>query len=417
MGMRRHVMDPRQGPALFGNTFGYSSLLGAALDIPYYYRASGNQIGSLHFTHNGAVGGLGGAPGWAVGLKEEYIREGHSEGCVSVEDITHPGRDVEWQHQLKLGAGSALSLDAATSTFQDGGPQLRAAGLSYYRPMSSGRLSLALSGSDFGTSENSFAALAYRFRTRALASGVLLTPVASIRHSRRHSETEQILVDPDTGETLEIAQEDSGHTTSPGFDMDIDFPGRAIAEKTNLSASMHTGYAWGLDGGARSVFDGRLAIVRQLAPGDYIRLEYSYSGAPASLQPTLFSVGRQRLSLNGRVKYRGCEVRLNASQEIGGDRTFANVGVFRGLPWGRDANGHPLWTLQANHIVTHFSEYKLASSRLSLARRMGQYRLALCFSPQGTGGFESQPWISLDGYGYTYSGGRHLWIEVSAATF
>jgi hypothetical protein len=48
---------------------------------------------------------------------------------------------------------------------------------------------------------------------------------------------------------------------------------------------------------------------------------------------------------------------------------------------------------------------------------MGQYHLTMCYSPQGGGGFASQPWISLDGYGYTYSGGRHLWLEVSAAAY
>ncbi|MCJ7752456.1 MAG: hypothetical protein MUQ65_15440, partial [Armatimonadetes bacterium] len=57
---------------------------------------------------------------------------------------------------------------------------------------------------------------------------------------------------------------------------------------------------------------------------------------------------------------------------------------------------------------------KLASSRLSLSRLMGRYRLAVCYSPQGQGAYESRPWIGLEGYGYTYSGGRHLWIELNA---
>ena len=417
MGMRRHVLDPRRGASLFGNSFGYSSLLGAAFDFPYYYRASASQVGAFHITHNRSVGGSGGDPGWALGVREEYIKEGRSEGALSIEDITHPDRGLDWQHQLTLGGGSGLSLNAGLSTFEDDGPRLRAAGLNYYRPLSAGRLSLTLSGSDFGASEHVFGALSYRFRTRTLGSGVLITPVVSLRHSRRQSETEQILVDPETGETLEITQESSGRTTSPGFDLAVNLPQHRISPDTQLNGSLHTGYAWGLAGGGRAVFDGRFGLVRQLSPGEYIRLDYSYSGAPASLQPTLFSIGRQRLSLNGRVKYRGCEVRFNASQEIGGERLFGNLAVFRPLPWGRDGQGQALWTLTASHMFSHVSQYQIGSSRLALARRVGQYRLAMCYSPQGRGGFESQPWVSLGGFGYTYSGGRHFWVELMSAGF
>ena len=427
MGMRRHVMDPRRGTSLFGPTFGYSSLFGPALNIPYYYRASGSQIGALHFTHNQTVGGVGGEPRWALGLKEEWIREGRSEGSLSLQDITHPTRGMEWQHQLQLGAGSALSMDAGVSTFQNGMPQLRAAGLMYYRPLSAGRLSLSLSGSDFGTSQYYFGAVAYRFKGCTLGSGILITPLVSLRQSFRHSETNQILIDPSTGDTLEINQESSGRTTSPGIDLDVSLPTRALNDTTQLNASLHTGYAWGLSGGSRPLLNGRVGVVKRFAPTDYVRLDYSYSGAPASLQPTPFSIGRQRLSLNGRVKLRGFDVLFNASQEIGGDRLFGNLILFRPLPWGKDRDGESVWALSASHMFTHLtasngttggmSEYKLASSRLALSRRMGQYRLAICYSPQGKGGFESQPWVSLDGYGYTYSGGRHLWIEVMSAGF
>jgi len=185
--------------------------------------------------------------------------------------------------------------------------------------------------------------------------------------------------------------------------------------------------AGGVWGGSRPLPHGRVGVVKRFAPTDYVRLDYSYSGAPASLQPTPFSIGRQRLSLNGRVKLRGFDVLFNASQEIGGDRLFGNLILFRPLPWGKDRDGESVWALSASHMFTHLtasngttggmSEYKLASSRLALSRRMGQYRLAICYSPQGKGGFESQPWVSLDGYGYTYSGGRHLWIEVMSAGF
>lgn len=414
MGLRRHVLDPRRGSSFFGNTFGYSSLLGANLDIPIYYRASGNQVGALHVTRNRALGSIGTDSGWALGLREEYFREGHSEGAVAVEDLTDPGRGLTWNHQFKLGRGSALSLDASTASFDDDSPQLHVGGLTYFRPMSGGRLSLSLSGSDFGASEHLYGSLSYRFRSSTLGSGLMLSPVVHIRHSRRYSDADQVLVDPQTGEPLTIAQEDIGRTTSPGIDVAMDLPSRNIAPHTKLTARIRTGYAWGLDGGSRSIFNARLGLMRELGVGQIVRLDYTYSGAPPSLQPTPFAIGRQRLNLTGRAIVKGYDVRFNASQEIGGDRLFGYLTFARPLPWGTDRRGKGLWRLHGSHMFSHLSDYKLASSRLSLSRLMGRYRLAVCYSPQGQGASESRPWIGLGGYGYTYSGGNRLWIELIA---
>jgi len=46
---------------------------------------------------------------------------------------------------------------------------------------------------------------------------------------------------------------------------------------------------------------------------------------------------------------------------------------------------------------------------------IGRYRLSLCYSPQGVGDYGSRPWASPFGYGYSYSGGRHLWLEFAAS--
>lgn len=414
MGLRRHVLDPQTGGAIFGNTFAYSSIMGANLDVPIYYRASGNQVGSLHIKRNRALGGAGTGPGWGLGMKEEYFREGHSEGVFAVEDITDPGRGLSWRHQLKLGRGAALSLDASTATFEDDAPSLRAGGLTYFQPLSAGRLSLSLSGSDYGGSRHYYSGLAYRFRTTRLGSGILVSPVVHVRRSVRHNEEDEVLVDPETGEMLEISAADTGRTTSPGFDLSFSLPRRNLSEKTQLTASLMTGYAWGLEDGPRSVLDGRFGLVHRLGATQYLKLDYSYSGRPASLQPSAFAIGRQRLSLNGNVSLQEWHVRFNASQEIGGDRLFGHLTLVHPLPWGKDTRGNPLWQLHGSHMFSHFSDCSLASSRIALSRAMGRYRLALCYSPQGSGGYESRPWINFDGYGYTYSGGRHLWIELSA---
>ena len=417
MGLRRHVMDPRQGSSLFGNTFGFSSLLGANMDIPVYYRASGNQIGALHITRNRAVGGVGADPGWSLGLREEYFREGKSEGALSIQDITQPTRGADWRHQIKLGAGSALTLDASLANFDEDAPTLKSGGLTYLKPMGAGRLSLAMSASDFGNSEYYYGSLSYRFRTSRLGSGVLMTPSLRMRHTRRFSETEEVIIDPDTGEVLEIPQENSGQTTSPGLDIAFNLPSREIKPNLMLNGMLLTGYAWGLEDGARGLFDAQFGVTRRLGPTDYVKLSYYYSSAPVALQASPFRIGRQRLSLNGRTKLREFDVTFNASAEIGGDRFFGYVGVMRPLPFGKDANGQPLWKIQASHIFSQLADYGLSSSRLSLTRKLGQYELALCYSPQGNGGFASKPWINLGGYGYTYSGGSHLWFELSSYGF
>jgi hypothetical protein len=414
MGLRRHVLDPQTAGAIFGNTFAYSSLLGADLDVPIYYRASGNQVGALHIKRNRALGGAGTGPGWGLGMKEEYFREGHSEGVLAVEDISDPGRGASWRHQLKLGRGAALSLDASTAKFEDDAPALRAGGLTYFQPLSAGRLSLSLSGSDYGSSRHYYSGLAYRLRTTHLGSGILMSPVVRLRHSVRHTDADEVLVDPETGEVLQISAEDTGRTTSPGVDLSFNLPRRRISETTHLTGSLMTGYAWGLEGGPRSVLDGRFGLVHRLGATQYLKLDYSYSGRPASLQPSAFAIGRQRLSLNGNLNLKDWHLRLNASQEIGGDRLFGHMTLSHPLPWGEDAGGNRLWRLHGSHMFSHFSGYSLASSRIALSRAMGRYRLALCYSPQGSGGYESRPWINFDGYGYTYSGGRHLWVELSA---
>lgn len=416
MGLRRQVLDPRRGGnALFGSGVGYSTLFGAALDLPFTYRASATQIGSLHLKRTTAVGN--GTGGWALGVVEEYLKTGKAEGRLSLDNIFNPSRGLSVRHQLKFGTSSALTLDAATSRYTGGDTSLQSAGLSFYRPMAGGKISLNLSGSTYGDSESYFGSVSYRFRTSTLSSGVLLTPVVSLKQSRRHMETTQVLVDPATGETVELRADASGSTTAPSCDLDISLPRRLLKNGIELSGSLHTGYTMKLGGEGRMLFDSRFRAMRRLSPQGLVTLDYIYNGAPSSLQESLFTLARQRLSLTGQGTLKGWAIRLNASKDIGGDRQFGSLSLSRGLPWGRDASGQSRWSFNLAHTLTRFAQYGLASTRLSLDRRFGQYGVSFCFSPQGRGGIESQPWISLDGYGYTYSGGRRFWIEMNAAGF
>ncbi|MCJ7822398.1 MAG: hypothetical protein MUQ26_04845, partial [Armatimonadetes bacterium] len=415
MSLRRHVVDPQSGAALFGNTIGYSSGHGVDMDFPIYYRASGHRVGSLHIARNRAVGSWQYEPGWSLGLREEYFREGRSEGAFTLQDITQPDRGVRWEHRHELGDGSRVALNASATSFEDDGPRLRSTSASYFRPVSGGRLSLSVARSDFGTSESSFSDLAYRFRTFRVAGDVLAVPVFHLRHSRSYNEREGIVVDPATGEPFQLAQESTGRTTSPGMDVSFELPTRNLDSRTALHAGLMTGYAWRLSGGSQGMLDVRLGVTRRTGRLHFLRLDYTYASMPAGIQPTLFSFGRQRLSLSGTTVVKGAQVRFNASRELDGDRSFGSVRLTRPLPFGSDAIGRPLWSLDASHFFSRLEDYRVASSRFSLNRAFGRYRASLCFSPQGHGGYDSRPWMSSYGYGYTYSGGRNVWLEFTAA--
>ncbi len=415
MSLRRHVLDPKFGEALFGNTFGYSSGAGVDVDFPIYYRASGHRVGSLHLTRNRTVGTYQYEPGWSLGLKEEYFRQGKTEGSFTLHDVLDVDRGLRWDHSQHLGGGSRLNLSGSTMLLDDDSPRLRSMGLTYFQPVSSGRASLSLSRSDFGASESYFSDLAYRFRTFGVGGGVLAVPVVHLRHSRSQHDEEQLLVDPATGEPLRIAQQSTGRTTSPGIDLNFDLPTRELDSRTRLTARVMTGYAWGLSDGSRGVLDARLSLRRRLGPTEFMKLSYTYSGTPASIQPSLFSYGRQRVSLTGMADLMGARIRLNTSRELDGERFFGSVQATRPLPFGSDRMGRPLWSLDASHFFSHLEDYHLASSRLSLNRLLGRYRASLCYSPEGHGGYDSRPWIGSYGYGYTYSGGRSLWFEFAVA--
>jgi len=417
MSLRRHVVDPKFGGALFGNTFGYTSTGGVDINFPLYYRASGHHVGSFHITRNRAVSGSQYDPGWSLGLKEEYVREGKREGALILEDVLHPDRGLRWEQRHRIGERSGIDFDASVARFDDDSPRLLSSGIRYHRPVRGGGLSLSLSGSDYSDSRQYFADIAYRPRMPRLGSGVLVTTVFHLRHSRQMGDVHEVIVDPSTGEPIEISQDTSGSTTSPGVDLNFDLPRKELGAETSLRAGLTTGYAWGLAGGARGMFDARMNLLRRLGPTEHVKLSYTYSSTPASLQPTMVAPTRHRLSLSGAVVASGCNVWFNASQELGGDRVFGSVNFMRSLPFGVDAGGRPLWSLSASHFFSRFQGYRIGSSRFSLSRLFGRYRMALCYSPQGSGIYDNRPWVSAYGYGYTYSGGRSLWIELSAAGY
>jgi len=418
LGLRRHVLNPTMGEAVFGNMIGFSSLGGVSLDVPYYYQAGANRIGSLHITRNRALGASGYEPGWALGVVEEYELGKKVEGALTVGDVTDPGRSLQWEHRHKLPGESALGLNASVAQFDDDvSPDLRMYGADYSRPLSRGRLSLTFSHSDFGDSEHDSSAISYRLRSFGIGSEVVATPTLGIRRSRSRGEFDELLINPDTGEPLELTVQNVGTTTTPSVDLDFRLPGRSLGESTKLTAGLTAGQAWDLSGDSYGKLNGRLALSHQFTRDSAATLSYMYSASPGNDAHMLLRSARHLVSLTGKGRIKSCSLTVSASQDLSGQRRFGNIALRQPLNFGSDALGRPVWELEASHFYSHLAAFQAATSQFSLIRTIGRYRAALCYSPQGVGETSNRPWIGSSGYGYTYSGNKHYWIEFRAAGF
>jgi len=290
-------------------------------------------------------------------------------------------------------------------------------GADYSRPISRGRLSLSVSHSDFGDSEHDSSAIQYRLRSFRIGSDWLATPTFGIRRSRSRGEYNGLLIDPDTGEALELTVESVGSTTTPSVDLDFTLPGRTLGEDTKLTAGLTAGQAWNLSGTSHGKLSGRLGLSHRFSSDSNATLAYTYSSSAGNDPHMLLRSARHLVSLTGRGRMKGCSLTVSASQDLSGERQFGNIALKQPLNFGSDALGRPLWHIEATHFYSHLSSFRAAISQFSLVRTVGRYRAALCYSPQGVGETSNRPWVDSLGYGYTYSGNKHYWIEFSASTF
>jgi len=409
--LRRHVLDPSDGGAVFGQVLAFSSTSGVALDFPMYYRANAHHVGSLHLGRNRTLGGSQWGPGWSLGMREEYMQEGRTEGAFELDDLMRPSRGMRWEHRHDLGGGMSLNADASSVQFEGSGPRLRSNTFGFYRPMSSGRLSLTVARSDYGASAQTLSDAEYRLQSLRSGGGALITPSLRFRNSVTRSQDSGVIIDPDTGEPLEIAKQ-TERTTSPGVDVNISFPTKTLTRDTHLSAGLTTGYAWNLGTGSRGLLDGRFLLDRRFGTNSFATLAFTYTSG-SLMQGSLFRSGRQLFTLSGHTLVKGTAMRLSMSQDLAGRRRFGSLFLSKSLPFGADVLGRPLWSLEMNHFFSRFESFGAANTKFALARALGRMQASLCFSPQGVGDFGDRPWLSPFGYGYTYSGGRHYWFELT----
>ena len=416
LSLRRHVMSPTPGAAVFRDAIGYSSLGGVSLDYPYYYRASAHRIGSLAIRRNALLSGSQWEPGWTLGLTEEYVREGKMEGSFSLDDLLHPRRGLHFAHQHQFAGGLQLDADLSTVGFEEDDPRYRSASLHLFRPLGEGSASLTLSKSDYGQSRENFASLGYRLPTLRLPGDIVGTPSLSLRHSVREVVMQDTFIDPVTGEPILLNLE-SGASTSAGLDLGFHLPSRALGPMT-LNATLNTGYAWYFSGGSgQPTLSTRWMLERRFNQSGRVALCYTYSASPAGSQPGLFDTGRQTVTLSAGGTVKGASTNLSLSRDLSGDREYGTFSLRKPLPFGRDSLGQSLWTFRLSRLFSRFDTFSTAGTQLSLNRSFGRYQASLCYSPEGVGSYSSnRPWISPYGIGYTYSGGKHVWLEFTAST-
>jgi len=413
MALRRHVLDPDNGGAVFGQALAFSSTSGVALDFPMYYRASASHVGSLHIGRNRALGGFQSDGGWSLGLREEYIREGRSEGAFELNDLIHPSRGMRWEHRQELGGAVSMNAEASTLQFTHGGPRMRSSNVSFFRPMPSGsRLALTVNDSSYAGSNQFGSDLEYRLQSARAKGDVLLTPSLHLRTASIRNQYQGLLLDPDTGEPLEVAEQ-SRSTTSPGIDVNVSMPTKDLGRDTKLTAGMTTGWAWQTGGGSRGLLDGRVSVDQRFGPVSSASLGFSYSSG-SIFETSLFRSGRQLFTLGGQTMLGPTRTRFSISQDLAGHRRFGSLFMSRPLPFGKDILGHPLWSFDVSHIFSRFNTFAASSTKFALGRAFGRFQAAFCYSPQGAGEFSGRPWLSPLGYGYTYSGGRHFWLELQS---
>ncbi len=417
LSLRRHVMAIKPTSALLGDQIlGFSTTGGVSLDYPYYYRASAHHIGSLSLRRN-ALTGSQWQPGWAVGLKEEYTREGKLEGAFSLDDLLHPSNGVHWEHRQHFVGGLSLEADYNSLSLQTGAPSYRTTGFSAFRPVGNGTLNLSLGQNNFGESKEQFSDLSYRLNSFALGHGISGTPSLHLRRSDREISARKYVLDPETGEPLLLDTSTSGRSTTGGVDVSLAFRPRSFGP-LSLSGTLSTGYTQSLaGGGGRPLFSTRWTLDRRFAKTGYVGLTANYSTGAGALQPGLLQSSQKSVSFTGRGTVKKVTLGMRLTQGLGdGGRQYGSFSASTPLPFGRDAYGTPLWTFDGYHMFSRYNSLQAASTVLSLNRAIGKYQVSLKYSPEGAGAYGANtPWISPSGFGYTYSGGRHLWVEFSAA--
>ncbi len=93
-----HYVLPLNG-ATTSDILGVNTLGGISLDMPFYYRANPSGTGAIRLRHYGSDGFYSDAPGWSLGLEEEYYVGHRGQGFFAVDQLFRRDWGMYWQHE------------------------------------------------------------------------------------------------------------------------------------------------------------------------------------------------------------------------------------------------------------------------------------------------------------------------------
>lgn len=93
-----HYVLPLNG-AVTSDILGINTLGGISLDMPFYYRANPSGTGAIRLRHFGSDGFYSDAPGWSLGLEEEYYVGHRGQGFFAVDQLFRRDWGIYWQHE------------------------------------------------------------------------------------------------------------------------------------------------------------------------------------------------------------------------------------------------------------------------------------------------------------------------------
>jgi hypothetical protein len=93
-----HYVLPLNG-ATTSDILGVNTLGGISLDMPFYYRANPSGTGAIRLRHYGSDGFYSDAPGWSLGLEEEYYVGHRGRGFFAADQLFRRDWGIYWQHE------------------------------------------------------------------------------------------------------------------------------------------------------------------------------------------------------------------------------------------------------------------------------------------------------------------------------
>ncbi|MCS6863355.1 MAG: hypothetical protein NZT92_23865, partial [Abditibacteriales bacterium] len=89
---------------------GINTIGGISLDMPFNYRANPSGTGAIRLRHFGRDGFYSDAPGWSLGLEEEYHVGHRGRGFFAIDQLFRRDWGIYWQHEHQFSPTTKADL-------------------------------------------------------------------------------------------------------------------------------------------------------------------------------------------------------------------------------------------------------------------------------------------------------------------